>query len=78
MREAIDTHNKRLKHDGLKPTTLRSSPDISIKASGPSFTFRTSASEVGYSNMAAFADIKRQKEVNNDNGHVVQVGVYAR
>jgi hypothetical protein len=79
-RKAIDTHVGYLKHGGQTPTSHRSSPDIAIKGSGPSFTRPTNGREVGYPNMVSFFDAKRDKDVrvNSDDNHVSQLGVYGR
>ncbi|RXW17448.1 hypothetical protein EST38_g8400 [Candolleomyces aberdarensis] len=51
VRKAIDTHRKHLKHGGLRPTKHFSSPDISIKGSGPSFVLPTGDVDIGFDNM---------------------------
>ncbi|RXW11292.1 hypothetical protein EST38_g14563 [Candolleomyces aberdarensis] len=77
-RKAIDTHAKQLRHGGQKPNLHRSSPDISVGGSGPSFTRPTGNREVGYPNMVGFFDAKREVDVTSDENHVGQLGIYAR
>ncbi|KAJ2914300.1 hypothetical protein MD484_g6107, partial [Candolleomyces efflorescens] len=78
-RKAIDTHLIRLKHGAPNSeTTHFSSPDISVKGSGPSFIRAAGDQEVGFSNMATFFDAKRDSEVNKEAKHIVQFGLYSR
>jgi hypothetical protein len=78
VRKAIDTHDKRLKHGGPEGTNAYSSPDISIKASGPSFIRPIGDKDVGYENMAAFFDGKRDCDVDEKAKHIVQFALYTR
>ncbi|KAJ2914313.1 hypothetical protein MD484_g6113, partial [Candolleomyces efflorescens] len=78
VRKAIDTHVKHLMHGGPKTIKNFSSPDISIKASGPSFRRPLGTSSIGFENTAAIFDGKRDCDVNNDSKHISQFGNYAR
>jgi hypothetical protein len=73
-RTAFDTAQVALKHHCELHT---SSPDISIEASGPSFTLAPGAM-IGFSNLAAFADGKLDKEARHLQDHMLQMGGYAR
>ncbi|KAJ2929414.1 hypothetical protein H1R20_g7688, partial [Candolleomyces eurysporus] len=77
-REALDTHSMKLKHGSSKPTKHSSSPDIIFKTSGPSFRCPLGNMSVGFSNLASFADGKRNIDVTSDGNHIAQMGVYAR
>ncbi|KAJ2925060.1 hypothetical protein H1R20_g12036, partial [Candolleomyces eurysporus] len=77
MREAIDTHIAKFKHEALSPTTRYSSPDIVIKAKGPSFSVPSDA-PVGYSNTASVFDGKRDSKATQVQDHIGQLGGYSR
>jgi hypothetical protein len=59
-REVVDTHLTRLYHKEPVPTDNFSSPDISVKAMGSSFQLPDGgdATAIGYSNIAAFFEVK--------------------
>jgi hypothetical protein len=79
VRKAIDTHRKQLKHRGLKPINKHhSSPDISVRGSGPSFIHPLGNAGIGFENMVGFFDAKRDREVDLKEKHIVQFGTYTR
>ncbi|KAF6760702.1 hypothetical protein DFP72DRAFT_1091891 [Ephemerocybe angulata] len=83
-REALDTSSVVLQHkDAKNHGTL---PDISIKASGPSFeglrknagTTSQAALGVGWSNVAAVFEVKRDKVKGSVTSHAKQIALYCR
>jgi hypothetical protein len=75
-RECQDTHNNQFIH--RDNASHKSRPDISIVATGPSFETPNGKAEVGYTNMAAFFEIKKDTAKVTDEKLVQQTGVYAR
>ncbi|RXW12691.1 hypothetical protein EST38_g13162 [Candolleomyces aberdarensis] len=79
VRKAVDTHSVHFMHETLAPTSTSrfTSPDIVIKASGPSFSIPPGRA-LGYGNSASFFDGKREAEADKLPDHLGQLGKYAR
>ncbi|KAJ3506810.1 hypothetical protein NMY22_g17129 [Coprinellus aureogranulatus] len=80
-RIAVDTHSMHFTH--LDNSTHYSKPDISILATGPSFELpyaKPGATKptIGYTNIAAFMEVKREGDEGTDEDLIQQTGVYSR
>ncbi|KAJ3523795.1 hypothetical protein NMY22_g11280 [Coprinellus aureogranulatus] len=80
-RTAVDTHSMHFTH--LDNSTHYSKPDISILATGPSFELpyaKPGATKptIGYTNIAAFMEVKREGDEGTDEDLIQQTGVYSR
>ncbi|RXW19657.1 hypothetical protein EST38_g6199 [Candolleomyces aberdarensis] len=80
MRNAVNTSTTHFKHESIGTTTSShfSCPDISIKATGPSFSRPSDGAPLGFSNSAAFLDGKKQLRIKKWHDHLTQLGGYAR
>ncbi|KAF5341104.1 hypothetical protein D9611_005957 [Ephemerocybe angulata] len=82
-REVLDTNYVKLKHDDCKKSTC---PDISIKASGPSFELPEEGSanpsqlevQAGWSNITSVVEVKLGKYKNQITEHAKQLSMYCR
>ena len=74
----IDTHAAQLSHEALGPTARYSSPDIVIKAKGPSFSVPSSDAPVGFSNITSIIDGKMDSAAHKIQDHIGQLGGYSR
>jgi hypothetical protein len=73
-REVIDTHSARFLHKDDKMT----SPDIVIRAVGPSFE-KPEGGDLGYSNIASFIEVKRDRDMGlSHDAHIKQLAIYVR
>ncbi|KAF5339124.1 hypothetical protein D9611_011173 [Ephemerocybe angulata] len=75
-RKAVDTHALNMDHDNHHKTR----PDISIRATGPSFA-RPSTSYstgIGYQNVASVFDAKLERAKDQQLDQVAQLGTYCR
>ncbi|KAJ2936674.1 hypothetical protein H1R20_g424, partial [Candolleomyces eurysporus] len=79
-REAIDTHLTQLPHKEPVSTANYSSPDISVKAEGSSFQLphKDTTTSIGYSNMAAFFEVKVTSQDWSVMEELLQLAGYAR
>ena len=71
--EVVDTHDRQFQHKE-KHYTL---PDMVVCAEGPSFG-KPDCADIGYSNVATYFDVKRQKDMGGRDKHLKQMSLYAR
>ena len=76
IRQVHDTHAQLFAHQELDGRSLKSMPDITIAAQGPSFE-KPDKGDVGYTNAATVIEIKKKSEAK-PNQNLRQVAVYAR
>ncbi|RXW17457.1 hypothetical protein EST38_g8394 [Candolleomyces aberdarensis] len=79
-RKAVDTHLTQLPHKEPVSTANYSSPDISVKAEGSSFQLphKDTPTSIGYSNIAAFFEVKVTNQDWSVIEELLQLAGYAR
>ncbi|TEB09969.1 hypothetical protein FA13DRAFT_1783217 [Coprinellus micaceus] len=75
-RKVVESHAGRFQHKGEDKYTL---PDIVVEARGPSFEKPANGSKLGYSNVAAIIEMKRERDMGKkDRAHLEQMSISAR
>ncbi|RXW14928.1 hypothetical protein EST38_g10920 [Candolleomyces aberdarensis] len=76
-REAVSVSANSFKFEPIGSTKHSSSPDIVVKASGPSFSPPKGA-RLGFSNVAACIDTRLEEDANNVLNHLSEMAIYAK
>ncbi|KAJ2925054.1 hypothetical protein H1R20_g12037, partial [Candolleomyces eurysporus] len=77
LRMALNARLNRFEGQPIEGTQHRCSPDIVVKASGPSFSL-PKGSSLGFSNAATCFDTKLDEETEDHSGHLAYHAAYAK